>query len=44
MATSVVYRAGASLPDGNPQDVFEVISTGLKWLADRLGKSLALRA
>lgn len=42
MTPSVVDKAGASLPDGYPMDVFEAITTGLQWSADRLGKSLAL--
>jgi len=39
---SVVDKAGASLPDGYPMDVFEAITKGLQWSADRLGKSLTL--
>lgn len=42
MTPSVVNKAGASLPDGYPMDVFEAITKGLQWSADRLGKSLAL--
>lgn len=44
MAPGVVDQAGASLPDGYPMDVFEAITRGLLWSADRLGKSLALGA
>lgn len=44
MTPSVVDKAGASLPDGYPLDVFEAIAKGLQWSADRLGKSLALGA
>lgn len=39
---SVVEKAGASLPDGYPLDVFEAIAKGLQWSADRLGNSLGL--
>ena len=42
MTPSVVDKAGALLPDGYPMDVFEAITKGLQWSADRLGKSLAL--
>lgn len=42
MTPSVVDKAGALVPDGYPMDVFEAITKGLQWSADRLGKSLAL--
>lgn len=42
MTPGVVDKAGALLPDGYPMDVFEAITRGLQWSADRLGKSLAL--
>jgi serine/threonine-protein kinase HipA len=42
MTPGAVDKAGASLPDGYPMDVFEAITKGLQWSADRLGRSLAL--
>lgn len=42
MTPSVVDKAGALLPNGYPMDVFEAITKGLQWSADRLIKSLAL--
>lgn len=42
MTPEVIDKAGALLPDGYPMDVFEAITKGLQWSADRLGKSLAL--
>jgi len=42
MTPSVVDKAGALLPDGYPMDVFEAITKGLQWSADRLSKSLLL--
>lgn len=41
MTPVVLDKAGALLPDGYPMDVFEAISKGLLWSADRLAKSLA---
>ncbi|MCE1181036.1 MAG: type II toxin-antitoxin system HipA family toxin [Rhodocyclales bacterium] len=41
MTPGVLDKAGALLPDGYPMDVFEAITKGLQWSAERLGKSLA---